>query len=596
MTDFRSARRGITLFATILFSAGLARAQWPGDPAVNLAIADRAGEQAIPLVGSRSDGGTYVAWFDNASGSYRVYLQRLNAAGVEQWPHNGVLVSDHAQDTALYGWDMIVDSADNAVIVFSDTRDGGDLDTFAYRVDSAGQMLWGADGVSLSIDPDFDPAPRVAEASNGDFVFVWLRDPSTGDADIRMQRLTAGGTPLLQAGGLPVVVSAGEDPGFVQIVAAENGNVILSWLRNIRSFSSPRYIRARKYSPTGSPVWAANVEVFNAFPVPIGYFPIMLADGVGGAVFGWHRSDGSLYSSFVQHVDSSGAELFPHNGVAVSTTSGVYHIGPALAYDKGTGETFMFWDEENTFQSQWGIYGQKFSPTGARSWGDGGAVLMPVNGAYKSIPRTVPYAGGAMIFLLDQPGGFGTDRLLGMRVDGQGTQVWPGGQVLIASTPSSKGRYPVTIAPSGVATLVWEDNRGGTMDVYGQNVAPSGVLGPAAVPGSVRTSLRVAKSSITAGDLTMSWDASCSPDAANYAIYEGRLGDFTSHVKKDCSDDGGNRVEEIPPSPEDAYYLLVALAGANEGSYGTSSSGAERPAPAAANRCLGSQILTACSP
>ena len=84
MKDFKSARRSIAALGSILFIAGVARAQWPGDPAVNLAIADRAGEQVIPLVGSRSDGGTYVAWFDNASGSYRVYLQRLNAAGVEQ--------------------------------------------------------------------------------------------------------------------------------------------------------------------------------------------------------------------------------------------------------------------------------------------------------------------------------------------------------------------------------------------------------------------------------------------------------------------------------------------------------------------------------
>lgn len=598
MTDsiYVRARMGITLFAMIAFTAGVARAQWPTDPSVNLAIADRSGSQQIPLVGSTSDGGTYVAWFDNTAGSYQVYLQRLSAAGVEQWPHNGILVSGHPQDTALFGWDMIVDSADNAVIVFSDIRDGGDLDTFAYKVGPTGQMLWGADGVQLSINNGFDPAPRVAEAANGDFVFVWQRDPSLGDADIRMQRLTAAGTPLLAVGGLAVVASAGEDPGFVQIVPAENGNVILTWLRNIRSLSSPRHIRARKFSPTGSPLWAGSVEVFGAFSIPIGYFPSMLADGAGGAVIAWHRSDGSLYNSFVQHLDSSGAELFPHDGIAVSTTPGMYHIGPALAYDKTSGESFIFWNEENSLQSQWGIYGQKFSPTGVRAWGDGGVALMPVNTVYKSIPRTVPYAGGAMVFLLDQTGGFGTDRLLGMRVDGQGNQVWPGGQVVISSLPSSKARYPVTMASSGVATLVWEDDRRGTVDVFGQNVGPSGVLGNAGLPGSVSASLRVTKSTVTAGNLTLSWDASCSPDAVSYAIYEGSLGDFTSHVKKDCSDDGGDRVEEISPPSEDSYYLLVALTGTNEGSYGKTSRGDERPTPPVGDRCLDSQILTACSP
>lgn len=590
------ASRGTLLLASVFVVTAAPLAQWPDDPAVNLAIADRTGSQQIPLVGSTSDGGTYVAWFDNASGSYQVYLQRLSAEGVEQWPHNGLLISSHPQNTALFGWDMIVDSSDNAVIVFSDIRDGGDLDTFAYRVSSAGQMLWGADGVQLSINPDFDPAPRVAEASNGDFVFVWLRDPSSGDGDIRMQRLTAGGVPLLAGGGLPVVVSAGEDPGFVQIVPAENGNVILSWLRNIRSFSSPRHLRARKFSPAGSPVWASNVEVYNAFSLPIGYFPIVLSDGAGGAVIAWHRSDGSLYNSFLQHLDSSGTELFPHNGVAVSTTPGMYHIGPALAYNRTSGESFIFWNEENTFQSQWGVYGQKFSPSGSRMWTDGGEVLMPVDSLFKSIPRTVPYSDGAMVFLLDEPGGFGTDRVLGMRVNGLGNQVWPGSQVLISSTPSQKGRYPVTIAPSGVVTLAWEDNRNGTVDVFGQNIRPDGELGVAAVAGTVGSSLRVRKSTITPGDLTLTWGASCSTGAVNYAIYEGGLGDFTSHVKKDCSDDGGNLTEEITPRPGNAYYLVVALSATDEGSYGHPSSGAERPVPAPADRCLASQSVVACSP
>ena len=111
------------------------------------------------------------------------------------------------------------------MLVFSDTRDGGDLDVHAYKIDPDGSFVWGADGITLSANPDFEPAPRVAEATDGDLVFVWLRDPSTGDGDIRMQRLAPDGSPRLADGGLPVVVSAGEDPGFVEI-ASSTGNTI----------------------------------------------------------------------------------------------------------------------------------------------------------------------------------------------------------------------------------------------------------------------------------------------------------------------------------------------------------------------------------
>src|SRR5689334_16932653 len=97
------------LFFAALCSAPAAIAGWSSDPAVNLAVADDAGEQVSALIAPTSDGGAYAAWLSNPSGNFHVYLQRLDAAGVEQWPHNGRLVSSHTQDTALYGWDMIAD-------------------------------------------------------------------------------------------------------------------------------------------------------------------------------------------------------------------------------------------------------------------------------------------------------------------------------------------------------------------------------------------------------------------------------------------------------------------------------------------------------
>jgi hypothetical protein len=33
---------------------------------------------------------------------------------VPLWPRNGILSADHPQNSALFGWDMIADSHDNA--------------------------------------------------------------------------------------------------------------------------------------------------------------------------------------------------------------------------------------------------------------------------------------------------------------------------------------------------------------------------------------------------------------------------------------------------------------------------------------------------
>ncbi len=587
MNPLRSLCRILVLGA--LVAALPAGAQWPSNPALNLAVADASGGEVIPLVASHSDGSLWIAWFDGTPSGFQVRLQRLNSAGVELWPHNGLLISAHPQNTALFGWDMIADALGNAVIVFSDTRDGGDLDIHAYKIGPTGAFLWGADGVTLSSNPDFEPNPHVAEASDGDLVFVWQRDPASGDGDVRMQRLAPDGTPRLAAGGLPVVTSAGEDPGFADLVAADAGNVIVSWLRNIRTFSSPRHVRAQKFSPTGSAVWASAVSVYDAFSVPIGYAPKVRADGTGGAWLWWHRSDGSLFNSFVQRLTSGGSEVFAHNGVAVSTTPNLYHIDPALAVAPTTGEVIVFYNERNTSQSQWGLNAQKISPTGARLWGEGGITLLPINTTYKSFPRTVGDDDGAMVFLVDQPSG--TDRLIGMRVNANGNSMWGTLPAVISSASSAKSRYPVTIG-AGSAKIAWEDNRAGSTDIYAQNVRRDGTLGLSSVVGRVDR-LTVASSSLTPGDLTLSFTPSCTPDATGYAIYEGEIGNFTSHVRLDCTDDDGDRVEEVTPATGSRYYLVVPQGLTQEGSYGTDSSQAERPP--AADACRPTQSLLPCS-
>lgn len=99
------------------------------------------------------------------------------------------------------------------------------------------------------------------------------------------------------------------------------------------------------------------------------------------------------------------------------------------------------------------------------------------------------------------------------------------------------------------------------------------------VPGTVPATLRVDRAA--GGSLQLTWDASCSGDAADYAIYEGELGNWYSHTMHDCSDDGGDLTETVVPSGGSRYYLVVPQdAVPNEGSYGQDGSGADRPAGA----------------
>lgn len=457
-------------------------AQWPDDPATNLAVADRTGGQTIPLVATAPDGSTYIGWFDPASGNFDVYLQRLNADGVEQWPHNGILVSDHPQNSALFGWDLMADSAGNCVLVFSDERDGSDLDIQAYKIGPDGDMLWGPNGITISDNPEFEPAPKVTETDDGDFVFVWQR--STSPAVIMMQRVSADGVPELAAGGIALSGVVGESPAFVRVVPTEGGDVMATWVRD-SGFTGQKHVRAQRFDETGAAVWPDFVPVFDSGSVPIAYTPGLISDGENGAVVYWHRSQSNFFNSFVQRLDSNGTEAFAHNGVAGSTDLSMHHIDPAVAFDAETGNTFVFWNERNSSQSAWGIYGQMIDESGARQWGEFGLAFQPVDTIFKSSPRALIDGNEAMVFYADEPTGmFNRRRVLGIRVDASGAESWPETPIVVSSVLSSKSRLPVTIDQDGVSILAWEDDRSGNPDIYAQNVNRNGTLGSATgIPG-----------------------------------------------------------------------------------------------------------------
>ena len=90
--------------------------------------------------------------------------------------------------------------------------------------------------------------------------------------------------------------------------------------------------------------------------------------------------------------------------------------------------------------------------------------------------------------------------------------------------------------------------------------------------------------------IALSWDPSCSASDTDYEIYEGVMGDYTSHIQKECSTSGATNMNIVPESG-DRYYLIVPRTSAVEGTYGVASDGS--PRPVSQDACL-QQIAGAC--
>ncbi|MFN8178745.1 MAG: FlgD immunoglobulin-like domain containing protein [bacterium] len=442
-----------------------AYAMWSSDPATNLSIADAASDQAQPKIAPTSDGGCYISWFDGIGNGYDVRVQKLDVFGNEVFAHNGVLVANLSlSSTTDYGID--VDAAGNALLTFQDDRFGG-LQVTAAKVSPAGALLWGVNGIQLTSTADFVANPKIAGTSDGACVVAWLQN-----SVVKLQRLDANGAPIW---GTVLTLTPPTGSYFTSDLHAFGTDVVFSFVHQTGGFTSPKHLLAQKIDATGALLWgASHVAVFDGGSLQFGNYPAFVPDGSGGGVFFWYNTASPQLQSYAQHILANGTEAFPHNGTPVSADVSRGRVEPWAAFNASTNETYVFWEEENSLQSQFGLYGQKLDASGNRQWGGSGIALIPLGSTSILWIRTLLVSAGPFVFWSAEPGA-NQDRLYGMRLDATGAVDIP--TFNVASTPSGKMRLFAAKDAEPMAILAWADARHDGGDILVQNVNSDGSLG-----------------------------------------------------------------------------------------------------------------------
>ena len=449
-----------------------ARAQWSTDASVNLPIADRINEQTQDKIVPTADGGAYISWFDNSAGGYDVYLQRIDAAGNELWPHNGILIADRSF-SSTQDYDLDVDSEGNALIAFRDDRTAATPQITANRIDPDGNLLWGTLGVDLTFgDTSFVASPKIVATSDGNVVVAWTHASNT-----RLQKLNSSGV----AQWMPEVnlFTVGSSFGASDLDASDNGSVIISL---VRGFMGATYW-TQKIDTNGVQLWGGGAPIqLTTIALQTANFPQFVTDGAGGAVYGWYGS--SPLQCYMQRVNSAGTILFQPNGVVASTNALQRRVSPSVAFNVSTGETFLFYTETNSTQSMQAAAGQKFDAAGNRMWSDSGKLLQGLSTNARPFVNCMDFEDGAVAIWVDSAG-FGQDQLLASRVDTNGDPVWGTPIVTLASQSNSKSRVVEALSADGFVIAGWADNRSGDNDIFIQNISADGELGPIAIPGDL---------------------------------------------------------------------------------------------------------------
>ena len=433
-----------------------------GNPGTGVAIA--AEDQVGPQIISDGAGGTIITWHDARSGSYDIYAQRLNGAGLAQWAPNGVALCSALGDQT--NQQIVSDGSGGAIVVWDDARNGN-LDVYAQRVDGAGGVQWTTDGVVLctaaGIRRMFWGDPSIVSDGSGGAIATF-QDSRNGNLDIYAQRVNGSGVVQWTAAGVALCVVGGRQ-WTASIASDAAGGAIVAWTDERNGAD----IYAQRVNGSGVPQWTANgVAVCSD-----GGFqtrPTTIPDGSGGVLVAWQDDRSGDPDVYAQRLNASGLAQWTLNGVAVSTGPGYQYI-PALVSDGAGGVIAVWTDGRNGVDTD--IYAQRLNASGLAQWTFNGVLLCTAAGDQANGGIAADGAGGAFVTWADARSG--VSDIYVQRVNGNGVALLaPDGDAL-CNAAGVQDAPAITSISKGNAVVTWEDARSDADDVYALPVPNTGI-------------------------------------------------------------------------------------------------------------------------
>jgi hypothetical protein len=444
-------------------------AQWNANPAINNAIAVTPYDQQDVKIATDSKGGAIITWLDYRADATMaagdIYAQRIDKDGVIKWSLNGVAICTHAADQV--GPVIQEDGLGGAVIAWEDMRNGT-KDIYAQHIDSSGNVLWAADGVSVVTKMGIQVNPRLCSDGGNGALAVW-EDDSTGlgDENIFAQHITTGGG--LTWGTSGVAVCKLSTPQInPRLVVDGAGGALICWQDKRNGSDYDIYVQ--KVNASGISQWTAS-GVALCLLAGTQSNPKMVSDFAGGAIIAWQdKRTGIDLDIYAQYVNSAGSPQWTSGGKLISNATGSQSAIDMTA-DASIGGAILTWKDSRN--GNFDVYGQKISLAGAVQWtGNGIAIVNSANDQMN--PNIVPDgAGGGIVTWQDSL--TGNYDIRAQRLSSSGALLWAAGGVSIGTAAFNQTSPKNVGDGSGGSIYAFQDKRSGDFDVYAFKTDANGV-------------------------------------------------------------------------------------------------------------------------
>jgi Concanavalin A-like lectin/glucanases superfamily len=367
------------------------------------------------------------------------------------------------------------DGAGGAIIAWESRNALNNNDVYAQRIGADGLVKWTPNGVPISAAILDQNRPSIASDGAGGAYITW-QDHRNGinNSDIYAQHVDAAGVSLWTLNGIPVAAAPGRQQSPI-VINDGVGGALITW---DDSRNGQADIYAQRIDATGSihPGWIPNgVKLSNGPEHDL--LPVLVSDGAGGAIVAWVSSQFFPFNRIrAQHIAGNGAVLWSPAGVPLTTLFNVDQVMPTIAGDGAGGAVVVWIDLREGVDYR--VIAQRIDPAGAVQWGSDGLMLANVPGFSQFHPAVVSDGtGGAIVVWSDDRGaGLGYD-IYAQRVSPAGALLWSTGGAVVSAAAGDQQRPSLVSDGAGGAIVTWEDGRSTLSpiwDIYAQRIDESG--------------------------------------------------------------------------------------------------------------------------
>jgi predicted lipoprotein with Yx(FWY)xxD motif len=276
-------------------------------------ICSQAASQRGPKLVSDGIGGAFITWYDNRSGNYDIYTQRVGGAGAVQWTTNGVATCTMGTDQLKP--DICTDGAGGVIITWTDFRSTTDFDIYAQRQGPGGAIVWVVDGVVMNNNVAYDQTdPKIVSDGLFGAILSWTDYRTGTTADIYAQRVNSTGAVQWTATGVIICTAAG-DQIQSQLVSDGNNGAYITWEDHRNTGNSDIYAQriasnaAINWAATGYAICTIGNDQMN---------PMIVSNGNLGAIVVWqdYRS-GNNFDIYEVGFNTTGVIAIENGGTSI---------------------------------------------------------------------------------------------------------------------------------------------------------------------------------------------------------------------------------------------------------------------------------------